>query len=99
MYQENQTTRILDLRHDVDAVSLPTFPQRRHQSPEELRAAVLDHQARIDAARRSGAYVDGEDMSSERNGRDCDPGWAETPRGIELGNTDTLALDVLKEGR
>lgn len=52
---------------------------------EEQEAAILSHQARIDAARDAGLLLTSEDRQELRYSAAYRPGYQDTPRGIRLG--------------
>ena len=53
--------------------------------PEEQEAAILAHQARMDAARDQGLLMDPEDRVEPRFSYLWQPGYQNTPRGVQLG--------------
>ena len=53
--------------------------------PAEQEAAILAHQARIDAARDQGLLSDPSDSIDPRHVFMWQPGYQDTPRGIQLG--------------
>ena len=53
--------------------------------PEEQEAPILAHQARIDAARTQGLLMDPEDRVEPRFSYLWQPGYQNTPRGVQLG--------------
>lgn len=52
---------------------------------EEQEAAILAHQARIDAARNQGLLLDPDDSINPRHTSMWQPGYEDTPRAIQLG--------------
>lgn len=53
--------------------------------PEEQEAAILAHQARIDAARTQGLLKDPSDSINPVHTFMWEPGYEDTPRAIQLG--------------
>lgn len=73
------------------ALEAEPCPLRHHGLPsdsrpaEEQEAAIVAHQARIDAARDRGLLLDPEERQELRYSASYQPGFQNTPRGIRLG--------------
>lgn len=74
------------------ALEAESCPHRHHGLPsdsrpaEEQEAAILAHQARIDAARDQGLLLDPSERQELRYSASYQPGFQNTPRGIRLGS-------------
>lgn len=86
--------KTLDPRLQADAVFTQPAVQKRHTSIEGLKAAIRVHQARVDAARDRGELLIGEPLISTSRAVDLHPGFADTPRGIRMGDLDSLTINL-----